>query len=390
MNRPLAPEATRLRRIEKSGWFIIGTALVFGIAAVNSGNNILYLAEALLLGLIIASGQISRRGLRAIRVELIPPDPPHARRLTKIRVRLSNVSKLWFLIGLDLQVTWERLQPEEPSPHLETAGYEVHQTIIFPGDRRKVNLAWSFDNRGIYRLKELSIGTRGPFGWFYRQGFWDFPLEVIVYPEPVSDTTFEFLRNAYESHPTRMVFHDPSGDEFYGLRDYMAGDSIRRIHWASSARRGTWQVRMMSKPVRPTTWIVLDRRMSMSDLERILSWLTALFLETFARRDTVGFASQHLDPILIDRPEHLHAVLAFLAACAPVTNPPNPTIHSLPGVWISANSFPPPPSRYRSWLPVDRLISRSELSHQTVRQMGNPEQLSFQNLNPPSARETSG
>ena len=390
MNRSQAPEATRLRRIEKSGWFIIGTALVFGIAAVNSGNNILYLAEALLLGLIIASGQISRRGLRAIRVELIPPDPPHARRLTKIRVRLTNISKLWFLIGLDLQVTWERIQPEESHPHRETAGYEVHRTIIFPGDRRKINLAWSFNHRGIYRLKRLSIGTRGPFGWFYRQGFWNFPFDVVVYPEPLSETTFEFFWNAFESHPTRLAFHDPSGDEFYGLRDYTAGDSIRRIHWASSARRGTWQVRIMSKPIRPTTWIILDRRMSSPELERVLSWLTALFLEALARRDAVGFASQDLEPLLIDRPERLHTTLAFLAACAPVAFPPSPALHHLPGFWISTDSFPPPPSRYRSWLQVNHLIARSDFPRYSAAQPGYPDSLSAGNLNQSSSHEPSG
>lgn len=345
---PVRPAQTRMRRIEKSGWFMIGTAIVFGLAAVNSGNNILYLADSFILSLFILSGQISRRGLRSLQITLEPPEPTYARRLTKIRVRLHNTSRLWFIIGLDMKIVWERVRPTEPSA-LEEALYEVRRTIVFPGDRRKINLAWSFNQRGRYRLKSLIIGTRGPFGWFYRQGIWNVPMEVIIYPEPMeTHKTFSWLYSAQKDTP--RITPDHAGDDFYGLREYLHGDAIRQIHWPSSARIGTWQVRLSGVNEMALTWIILDRRIKDETLENTLRWLTSFFIDAVARQHSVGFVTQGLEPTVIQGTTALHRVLGELAQSEPANEPLPPEIFTLPGLWLSSPDHPPVYHHGHQWI----------------------------------------
>jgi uncharacterized protein (DUF58 family) len=52
------------------------------------------------------------------------------------------------------------------------------------------------------------------------------------------------------------------GDDFHGLRDYVVGDDPRRIHWLSTARTGTAQVRVYQDSSVPTLTVVLDNRAS--------------------------------------------------------------------------------------------------------------------------------
>lgn len=50
------------------------------------------------------------------------------------------------------------------------------------------------------------------------------------------------------------------GTDLVGLREYVAGDDLRRLHWATSARRGTLMVREDADPASPHLTVLLDDR----------------------------------------------------------------------------------------------------------------------------------
>jgi uncharacterized protein (DUF58 family) len=50
------------------------------------------------------------------------------------------------------------------------------------------------------------------------------------------------------------------GTDLVGLREYIPGDDLRRLHWATSARTGTLMVREDADPARPHLAVVLDDR----------------------------------------------------------------------------------------------------------------------------------
>jgi uncharacterized protein (DUF58 family) len=70
------------------------------------------------------------------------------------------------------------------------------------------------------------------------------PVEVIVHPstEPARDRV---LTRMWEDPPVRPPVSKPwpVGFEFYGMRDYVAGDDLRRVVWAVLAKTGKLMVR---------------------------------------------------------------------------------------------------------------------------------------------------
>ena len=83
-----APRPTR------DGWWCLGAALGLGFAAMNTGNNLLYLMTALLLALIIVSGILSERSRRGLRLTALVPDEIYAGRPVALGARLENRKRI--------------------------------------------------------------------------------------------------------------------------------------------------------------------------------------------------------------------------------------------------------------------------------------------------------
>src|SRR5207302_877273 len=76
--RALRPRRTI--RPTRDGWWCLGAAVGLGFAAMNTGNNLLYLLASLLLGLIIVSGILSEQSMRRLRLAAVVPDEIYAGR----------------------------------------------------------------------------------------------------------------------------------------------------------------------------------------------------------------------------------------------------------------------------------------------------------------------
>lgn len=71
------------------------------------------------------------------------------------------------------------------------------------------------------------------------------------------DATFVEGGRGREGGSRRAVLRT-SGTEPHGVREYREGESLRAVHWASSARRGRLMVREMEEPPRDDAVVVLD------------------------------------------------------------------------------------------------------------------------------------
>src|SRR5258708_15398749 len=63
------PSWRRKLKITKMGWWYIGLTSGIGIAAINTGNNLLFLVLGLLLASIVVSGILSEQSLKQVRIE---------------------------------------------------------------------------------------------------------------------------------------------------------------------------------------------------------------------------------------------------------------------------------------------------------------------------------
>src|SRR5262249_38119659 len=62
----------------RDGWWCLFVVIGLGVAAINTGNNLLYLLVSLLLALIIVSGMLSELAMRGVELVGVAPDELHA------------------------------------------------------------------------------------------------------------------------------------------------------------------------------------------------------------------------------------------------------------------------------------------------------------------------
>jgi len=109
--------------------------------------------------------------------------------------------------------------------------------------------------RGPVGASGWAIGTSDPLGFFRGQRSCPDSEVALVLP------TFMSLagrRQARELEASAAVPRSGSGNDLFGIREYRPGDSLRRIHWRSSARHGELVVREYEPPGLQTLAIYLD------------------------------------------------------------------------------------------------------------------------------------
>ncbi len=158
-------------------------------------------------------------------------------------------------------------------------------------DRARVRWEHTSPRRGRYRVRDLDVGTRSPFGLVEHRVTIELPDQIVVYPTigRLSRRWFQMQKQATENR--RGQRHDRSAQqvEYHGLRDYRPGDSPRWIHWRTSARRGELMVKEFEQQNEQDLAILIDpwlprtKRFAPEQreaLEQAISFAATLCLET--------------------------------------------------------------------------------------------------------------
>lgn len=233
----------RIRFTTAGSLFVVG-ALAVGFAAINTGNNLLYLLLGGMLGATGVSGWLSERAIRGVEVSRRIPRGVPVGQEAVIRYTVHNTRSA---PALGLEIREGGLPGVAFVPRV--SGGDTEQT-------RSVN---TFVRRGVYPLEAVTLATSFPFGFFRRERDLPLPGELVIWPRTdrqVAPPRAGAGRRASQgATPSRAA--GPRG-EFKGLRDYRAGDDARDIHWRSSARRATPVVREYDRDASDTLWICLD------------------------------------------------------------------------------------------------------------------------------------
>jgi uncharacterized protein (DUF58 family) len=112
--------------------------------------------------------------------------------------------------------------------------------------------------RGLYRVGPAVIETSDPLGLVRRFRVEPEVRFLTVLPRTVAIGTGWPLghRPIHEVPRRRSLFEDPS--RFLGVRDYQAGDSLRRIHWRATARSGRLQVKLYEPAVLEGVFLAVE------------------------------------------------------------------------------------------------------------------------------------
>lgn len=224
--RKRARRRIRARLTAEGGWFLVVTVGVM-LAAVNTGNNLLYLVLACLLATLLASNFLAEWNLRGLRLARRLPDEVFAETPAPGAFVVEN--------GRRLGAAWT-LHLMERHPDSGAVLAEARSLRVVAGARAEVPARWVLPERGPARLCRLTVESHWPFGLMRRWRSFDVPAELLVYPRPVSGMVSRSHGGRGEQVPDPRR-RSQSGD-LVGLRPYVPGDSLRSVHWPTSARTG--------------------------------------------------------------------------------------------------------------------------------------------------------
>src|ERR1700756_3098827 len=203
--------------VTRAGIIYVLVTLVIGIAALNTGNNLLYIVVAAMLAAILVSGVVSAWVLRWLELDVRLPEHVFAGRPVAGRIVVHNPRRFWPSFSVRVVSTrkkrkkaakqwqWEATtfafpfnRPKEeqwlrlPDRRLRRAMVVPPPPGIFQGmayfpflppqAEACADLELRFDRRGCYREDSFGIATRFPFAFFTKTRHVALKKEVLVYP----------------------------------------------------------------------------------------------------------------------------------------------------------------------------------------------------------------
>ena len=113
--------------------------------------------------------------------------------------------------------------------------------------------------RGVVLFERAQLSVSDPLGLARRSVELADEGRIVVHPKLVSvDRSFADLASVPGGSARRMLLTRTAGFSIHGVRQYVDGESLRQIHWPSTARRGELMVKELEDAPRDEIAIVLD------------------------------------------------------------------------------------------------------------------------------------
>lgn len=193
--------------------------LLLGFAAVNTGNNLLFLIVSGLLAFMSVTGYVGMLNIKRLKPELIPPAEVYASTPATFCLRLTNAKPHLpaFLIRVDTVKQQGGLVP-----------------FVAGGRSAEQPVSLLFPKRGRTALAAVRVSSAFPVNFFTR--FWTFDLQQPLIVFPALLPLQEFGGDSTEPGITAQQHQRGHEGELEGINRYSGREPFKLIHWKLSAR----------------------------------------------------------------------------------------------------------------------------------------------------------
>ena len=238
--------------------------LLVALVGIQTGLNLLFWVFGIMLSTILLSGIISGAMMMRLRVRRIVASHGVAGEPLIVRYAVRNRGRLLPAFGIDLSERnvndgngWQHVAGPAPTWIMHIGpGETVHGEAIF----RPMT-------RGIMQFDRVRASSTFPFGLLRKSIHVAQESHTLIFPR------------AFRLRPGVLSGLAPSGtmgsrisgqagpgDDFFGLRDYRPGDSLRNIAWKRTANREGLLTVERARPNPPRVRFVLDLRIPTDEL----------------------------------------------------------------------------------------------------------------------------
>ena len=222
-----------------------GAAVLFFLGT-NVQAGWLFVIAALLLGATVAGLVLPARMVRRLEVERHAPAEVHQGEEVLVELSIANRGH-----GM-------RLGLVASDPFLSPVRVVVPS--LAPGERAEVATRRRAVRRGPQGGEPVELRSSAPFGVAERRRrVAATGSETLVLPAVFPIGALPFVRSAAtQAHAIHTLPRRGQGPDYLGIREYRSGDSMRHVHWPSTARTGAVMVREFEEEQTRRLAIVLD------------------------------------------------------------------------------------------------------------------------------------
>ncbi|ADI84531.2 DUF58 domain-containing protein [Geobacter sulfurreducens] len=217
-------------RLTRPGIAYIVITLLIGFAAVNTGNNLLYLIVSALLGFMTVSGVAGWLNIRGLALQVRLPDEIYADQETFAYLVIVNRKR--FVPSFLLRVS------------VEGGGWADFNLVERQADEAG-SAAIRFPRRGIVTLGRAVVSSPFPINFFVRSTVLPLDARGVVFPSPLPCAGFSVLPEQAGRGGRESLSPGYEG-EVDRISDYTGTEPFRLIHWRLSARHGSLKVKGMT------------------------------------------------------------------------------------------------------------------------------------------------
>lgn len=326
-------EARRVREaldfeVTRAGGIYVILVLVIGVAALNTGNNLLYIIVATMLAAIAASGIASTVCLKGLQLELKIPEHIFAGVEVQGTICVSNPRR--FLPSLSISAIpadqrkekkrWSWVKTNFPVPPwrpperqwlqlpdrklrrivVDSGSGVFHESAYFPlllpKSQLQGEVKLKFRQRGRYQ-ERFSLSTRFPFAFLAKTRRVAMSREVLIYPELTNSQEVVELLPVLSGK--REAYQRGLGSDLYRIREYLPEDSARHVDWKATAKSGALKVREFAREDERRLRIVFDnpapRELSPEKYEHLVSMTASIAWRMAEEGVFLSFISQEFD-----------------------------------------------------------------------------------------------
>ncbi len=228
-----------------------------------------------------------------------------------------------------LPVPWLKIQDDLPVG-LSSSPFFSAVTSLGSKDKAAFSYVLEGSKRGLYQIGPLLISTGDILGLNKAQYAQRPNQTLTVYPKIIAlrSVTIPSLSPQGTLRYHRPIFEDPT--RIFSKREYVPGDSLRRVDWKATAVTGQMQVRVFEPTIALECLIVLDLntrdypyRSQIDSTELAIVIAASLAAWISAKKQSIGLMVNGKDPLADDgKPQsiparkgqaHLMRILEILA-----------------------------------------------------------------------------
>jgi uncharacterized protein (DUF58 family) len=197
----------------------------------------LYAIAGIIVALLAVNAAIVLRALPPLKVRRLPVEPVSAGDDLTIGLAIENPTATAKTLLQICDLLPPVIRKSQQTALEAIAPHSTYQWVYYAPTQK----------RGIYRWHEVHLRTGTPVGLMWCRRRRHVPARAIVYPQVLTLVQCPLLDTMGSERSDRLPgnrrYIAAAGGLTRTLRNYRHGDSMRLIHWRSSARLGEFKVR---------------------------------------------------------------------------------------------------------------------------------------------------